>query len=319
MQAMAYVRRGGLASTMRAFSAVQRRRQQWNFASLEWLQNMDSMPFRTLQNGKSLLRSHESILAQFFISTDASTTLQIPEKTEPSSSEDEIHKLQAVNSEEEEDTLPELNKPGKFPFMKKRQLLYGTREICQVLEKNDENVEETLTGWGIQLSPGLVKMVLGKTSSPTLALRFFQWAKTQPGFKHNGSTYDKLINTVGSFKDFETLLKVLSERFVEGRKISFKTFSFATAWHDDPAMLNEVLEMIRKLELSPRRYAYERLIGALCKKNHVDAAIAVLEKITNADCAPRMHAYRPLIKVYCKKNQMDKPQEVLEKAQEVLI
>jgi leucine-rich PPR motif-containing protein len=183
-------------------------------------------------------------------------------------------------------------------------------EICQVLEKGDEDVEETLTQLGVHLSPGLVLMVLGKTSSPTSALRFFQWAKTQPGFKHNSSTYDKLGNTVGSSKDFETLQRVLWERFVEGGKISFKTFSFVTAWHDDPAMLNEVLEMIKKLELSPRRYAYERLIGALCRKDHVDAALAVLEKIATADCAPRMHAYRPLIQVYCKKNQMDKAQEV---------
>jgi len=183
-------------------------------------------------------------------------------------------------------------------------------EICQVLGKGDEDVEETLTQSGVRLSPGLVLMVLGKTSSPTSALRFFQWAKTQPGFKHNSSTYDKLGNTVGSSKDFETLQRVLSERFVEGCKISFKTFSFVTAWHDDPAMLNEVLEMIKKLDLSPRRYAYERLIGALCRKDHVDAALAVLEKIATAECAPRMHAYRPLIQVYCKKNQMDKAQEV---------
>ena len=125
--------------------------------------------------------------------------------------------------------------------MKKRQLLYGTREICQVLEKNDEDVEETLTEWGIQLSPGLVKMVLGKTSSPTLALRFFQWAKTQIGFKHNDSTYENIGNIVSSFKDIETLETFLSNRFFEGPKFYFKTFSFATSWHDNPTMVNKVL------------------------------------------------------------------------------
>lgn len=312
MQAMACVRRGALASTIRAFSTIQRRRQQWNFASSEWLQHMDSMLLETFQNGKSFFRTHELILTHKFFSTDAWTTPQISDQTEPSSSEDENPELQTLNSEEEEDYLPEFNKTDKSPLKKKKRLLDDAREICQVLEKGDEGVEETLTQLGVHLTPRLVKMVLGNTSSPTSALRFFLWAKAQPGFKHNSSTYDKLGNTVGSFKDFETLYRVLSERFVEGCKISFKTFSFVTAWHDNPAIMDEVLEMIKKLELSPRRYAYERLVGALCRKNHVDVALAVLQKIASADCAPRMHAYRPLIQVYCKKNQIDKAQEVFE-------
>ena len=44
----------------------------------------------------------------FFISTDASTTLQIPEQTERSSSEDEIHKLQVQERKGELDDRWEL-------------------------------------------------------------------------------------------------------------------------------------------------------------------------------------------------------------------
>lgn len=173
-------------------------------------------------------------------------------------------------------------------------------------------MEETLTQLGVHLTSGLVEMVLDTPRSPSLALRFFQWAKAQPGFKHNSSTYDKIANTLGSYKDFETLQWILSEAFVERCKFSFRTFSFATAWHDDSDLLNEVMEMIEKLELSPRRYAYERLIGALCRKSHVDAALVVLKKMGSVDFAPKMHAYRPLIRVYCKKIQMDKVREVFE-------
>ena len=148
---------------------------------------------------------------------------------------------------------------------------------------NDEDTNETLTPSGIQLSPKLVKMVLGKISSPTLALRFFQWAKTQIGFKHNDSTYENIGNIVGSFKDLETLEIFLSNRFFEGPKFYFKIFSFATFWHDNPTIVNKVLEMINKLGLSSRIYAYEILIGSSYRTNRVNASLVVLEKRTSVD------------------------------------
>jgi pentatricopeptide repeat protein len=84
-------------------------------------------------------------------------------------------------------------------------------------------------------------------------------------------------------------------------------------WHDDSDILNEVMEMFDKLELSIRREAYERLIVTLCEKNHVNAALKVLKKMASADCAPKMPTYHiALIQVHCQHNQMDKVQEVFE-------
>jgi len=93
---------------------------------------------------------------------------------------------------------------------------------------------------------------------------------------------------------------------------SVKTFSFATAWHDDPDMLNDVMEMFKKLALSLRRNGCEMLIAALCEDNHINAALVALEKMPSVGCALRMQTYRPLIQVYCRNNQMDKVQEVFE-------
>jgi len=312
MQAVGYARRAGLAPIRQAFSTTQLRHQHWISATSQWHQNMDFTALKTFENGERVLPFHDFILSLKFYSTDASAAFQFSEETQAASSVEEIPELHALNSEEEEDTLSALNKTDKISVKKKCKLLDATREICRVLEKGDEDMEETLTQLGVHLTPGLVDIVLDKTSSLSSALRFFQWAKAQQGFKHNNSSYDKIANSLGSSKDFVTLQRILSERFVERCKFSFKTFSFATAWHDDSQMLNEVMEMIEKLELSPRRYAYERLIGALSRKNHVDAALKVLEKMASADCAPNMHAYRPLIHLYCKKNQMDKVREVFE-------
>jgi pentatricopeptide repeat protein len=231
--------------------------------------------------------------------------VQAPDKTQADSSEDE-------NSEEEDETLHEFNKTDKIQGKKKGNMGKAGREICEVLKKGDEDMEESLTQLGVRIDHRLVKMVLKKTSSPSLALRFFQWAKLQPGFTHNTLTYNKLTNLLGSSKDFETLQKILTEMLPARRNYSVKTFTFATAWHDDLDMLNKVIEMIDKLELSPRRHAYEMLIAALCEENHASAALGVLEKMVRADCVLRAATFRPLLTVFCLNDQMDKVQVLFE-------
>nr|ADE75692.1 unknown [Picea sitchensis] len=287
---MAYVRRAGLASVRRTFSTIQLRPRQWSSASPEWPQNLDSTALKTFQNGRSFPRSQQLILTHKFYSTNVALR----------------------EDKDEEDTLPELSKTDEALEKNKWELVDAAREICQVLEKGDEDMEEALSQLGVHLTPQLVNIVFDKISVPSLALRFFQWAKLQPGFKHATSNYDRLVNILGRSKDFEALQRVLLEISAVCCNYSAKTFSFATAWHDDPDMLNEVMEMLEKLELSLRRDAYEMLISVLCQKNHANAALMVLEKMGSRDCAPRMQSYRPLIQLYSQNNRMDKVQEIFD-------
>jgi len=312
MQGMACPRRAGLAYIRRAFATIQVCSQQWSSAPPGCPQNLDSTALKTFENGNSSLHFHEPILSHKFYSTDASATVPIREETQAVMSEDENPELQSLNSEEEEGTLAESIKTDETPEKKKWKLADAIRELCHAVEKGDEDLEETLNRLGIHLSPLLARLILEKIDSPSLALRFFQWAKLKPGFKHDTGTYDRLVNIVGGSKDFETLQRVLSERSAACCSNSAEAFSFATVWHDDSDRLNEIMEMFEKLDLSPRRDAYEMLIAALCEKNYVNATLMVLEKMVSADCAPRLSTYRPLIQLYCHKNKMDKVQEIFE-------
>eukprot|EP00253_Pinus_taeda_P030946 PITA_30946 len=284
---MACAPRAVLPSIRRAFSTNQLHPQQWSSASPQWPQNLYSMALKTFVNGQNCLRFHGLILSQKFYSTDASATVQILE--------DEYSKFRAVNNEEEEDSLPGLTGTVETPEKEKWKLANAIIEIQQVLVKGDEDMEETLTQLGFQITPQLVKSVLGTASSPNSALRFFQWAKTQPGFQHNISTYDKLVDILGRSKDFETLQRVLPERSGARCDNFSKTFSFAAGWHNDSDMLDKLMEMFDKLELSVRRGAYERLIATFCENNHVNTALKILKKMATVDCAPKMSTYRPLI------------------------
>lgn len=371
---MACVRRVGPDLVKLAFSKTQLRPLLWRSAPEEWYQNLDLTPLKTFQNGKNCFRDHE------FVSSHKSYVTDSFERED----------------KEEEDSLPELGKTDETPGKKKWDLAAAAREMCQILEKRDEDTGEALTQLGVQLTPRLVKMVLNKTSSlssvlrflqwaktqprfeddsstydktvealekkkwkledarreicqvvekghgdmeatltqlgvqvtpelvnqvfveinsPSSALRLFQWAKLQPGFKHLTSIYDSLTNILGHSKDFEALQRVLTERLAVSC-YSAKTFSFATAWHNDLDMLNEFMEIFEKLKPPIRRFAYEMLIVALCKENHINAAIVALEKMARSGCAPNMQTYHPfirLIQVYCQYNQMGKVDEIFER------
>lgn len=287
---MACLRRPTVASIMRVLSTMQLRPRHWSSASPQWPQNLDVTVLKTFQNGKSFPRSPELILVHKFSTTDAA----LSEDTE------------------DEDILPELSSTDETPEKYKREPGDAARQICRVIEKGEEDMEEALTQLRVWLTPQLVNTVFDKIMSPSLALRFFQWAKLQPGFKHATSNYDRLANILGRSKDFETLKRVLLEISTVYGNYSDKTFSFATAWHDDPDMLSEVMEMLEKLEHNPRRYAYEMLIAVLCQKNHANAALVVLKKMGSRGCVLRMQTYRPLIQVYCQNNQMDKVHEVFD-------
>lgn len=312
MQGIACARHAGLASLRRAFATIDLHLQQWSSASPEWPPNLDSTALKIFENCKNSLRFHEPILSYKFYSTDASTTVKIYEESQAVLSEDENPELQSLNSEDEDGTLAGSIKADETLDKKKWKLADAIKEMCLAVEKGDGDLDETLNRLGIHLSPLLAWFILGKIDSPNLALRFFQWAKLKPGFKHDTQTYDRLVNILGCSKDFEALQRVLAERSAACCSNSAEVFSFATNWHDDSDMLNKIMEMFEKLELSLRRDAYEMLIASLCRNNYVNAALMVLEKMASSDCAPRLSTYRPLIKLYCRKNKMDKVQEIFE-------
>lgn len=312
MQGMACARCAGLASIRRAFATIQLHPQQWRSASPEWPQNLDSTALEIFENCKNSLRFREPILSPKFYSTDASTTVKICEESQAVLSEDENPELQSLNSEVDDGTLAGSIKADETLEKNKWKLADAIKEMCLAVEKGDEDLDETLNRLGIHLSPLLALFILRKIDSPSLALKFFQWAKLKPGFKHDTQTYDRLVNILGRSKDFETLQRILSERSAACCSNSSAVFSFATIWHDDSDMLNKIMEVFGKLELSLRRDAYEMLIAALCEENHINEALSVLEKMASAGCAPRMLTYRPLIQVYCQNNQMDKVQDVFE-------
>eukprot|EP01018_Ginkgo_biloba_P000236 Gb_33357 [translate_table: standard] len=274
-------------------------------------QQMNANATKPFENGTTFLPFFQSILTYKFYSTTASSNVGIQEETYElpgAEGKAENHEFQGQNSQRQDETLRKMREKDEIKLK-----MEETRDkMCKIIEENDKEMEESLSQMDIRLSSELVRMILSNIDSLHSALRFFQWAKTQRGYKPSSAIYDELVNIAGRSKDFETVQTLLTERIIYRCFNSTKTFLFAIAWHDDPVMLKEVIETIYKLDSFHRRNAYDMLIAALCKDDHVDAASSVLQEMLNRDCAPAPCTFHPFVISYSRNKQMPKVYELFQ-------
>jgi len=274
-------------------------------ATLQRHQRMETVNPKIFLNG---MYSAHFRASNFYLS-NALPNVRIPARTlefSGAEGEDEDLRRQGQNTPLEEATLQKLAKKNEV-----KQHLEETRnEICKIIENDEKRMGETLTRMGTGLTSELVTMVLSNLNSLQSALRFFQWAKAQPGFKTNSVMYDELVNIAGRCKDFETVGMLLTERVAEHCFNSPRTFSFATAWHNDAEMLGEVTETIKKLENFAQKNAYDMMIAALCTEDYVDSAISVLKEMYKAGCALTPLTFRPLLVAHGRNHRMAEVHEV---------
>lgn len=289
-------------ATRAAASTALRRSKLVNLQRLQLIETLNPKIF---VNGMYSAHFH----ASNFCLSNAVPNVRISERTlEVSGAEgkDEDHKSQGQNTPIEEATVRKLAKRNEI----KQQLEETRNEICKIVENAEKSMEEALTLMGTRLTSELVTMVLSSLNSLQLALRFFQWAKAQPGFKPNSAMYDELVNIAVRCKDFEALKMLLTERVADTCFNSAKTFSFATAWHDDAEMLGKVTETIKQLKNLAQKNAYDMMVFALCKEDYVDSATSVLKDMYKAGCALTPLTFRPLLVAHGRNNRMVEVHEV---------
>lgn len=277
-----------MASAIRIYTrvAASTALRHCRLVTLERLQPMETINPKVFLNGMYCAHFHAS---NFYLSNTL-PNVEIPVRTIEFSGDEDL-KSQGENTLIHEATL---QKPAKKNEIK-QQLEETRNEICKIIENDEKNMEETLMLTGTRLTSELLMMVLSNLNSLESALRFFQWAKGQPGFKPNSAMYDELVNIAGRCKDFETLELLLTERIADHCFNSAKTFCFATVWHNDAEMLGEVTETINQLEKFAQKNAYDMLVAALCKEDYVDSAISVLKEMFKAGCALTPFTFRPLL------------------------
>eukprot|EP01018_Ginkgo_biloba_P036922 Gb_03488 [translate_table: standard] len=186
------------------------------------------------------------------------------------------------------------------------------RRICKLLKMAEENMENKLTAMSAKLSPELVRDVLTHSSDHAdSALRFFTWAKNQPGYSHSSAVYNEMVNIAGSNRAFQAMGSLIEEMTTKGHSLTGRAFSFVVS---NPSMRTTVKELLRtlgKMEDPGRKSAFQGLLSALSKENCLEVAMEVLQEMTHKGQFPTVSYYNDLIAAKCRNGQLFEAKDLL--------
>ncbi|XP_068648491.1 putative pentatricopeptide repeat-containing protein At5g08310, mitochondrial [Aristolochia californica] len=168
----------------------------------------------------------------------------------------------------------------------------------------------------INLTPGIVELVLKRLSSWKPAYEFFLWASRQGGFKHTCYTYNAMAEILARAKK-KDLLKSLSMDMVSSSiQSSPGALGFLIRCLGIQGLLEEanyVFDHAKLLNCVPNRYTYNCLLEALAKCERVDLVESRFREMIDLGLEPDKYTFTPLLQAYCHGGNFEEAQSVFNK------
>ncbi|XP_012840513.1 PREDICTED: pentatricopeptide repeat-containing protein At3g62470, mitochondrial-like [Erythranthe guttata] len=189
--------------------------------------------------------------------------------------------------------------------------LKEVERVCKVIDEMfalDRNMEAVLDECGINLNRKLVLCVLQRFNHARKpAFRFFRWAGDRPGFSHDSTTYNAMMNILGKTRQFETLVSLLEEMGEKGL-LTMETFIicikvFAAAKERKKGVA--IVDLMKKYNFKVGIETVNCLLDALGRAKLAKEAQTLFEKLGHK-FAPNLKTYTILINGWCTvKNLME--------------
>lgn len=185
---------------------------------------------------------------------------------------------------------------NETPASDSRRVSEDAEKICVLLSNQPSSmVTFCLDKSGVQVSPPLVVEVLKKLSNAgMLALAFFRWAETQPGFKHTTESFHCLIEALGKIKQFRLVWSLVDSMSVL-RLLTKETFGLIVRRYARARKIKEAIDAFERMEkygLSPELSDYNCLIDTISKSKHVAEAQEIFNDMK------RRKRFTPDLKTY---------------------
>ncbi|XP_024536515.1 pentatricopeptide repeat-containing protein At1g74750 [Selaginella moellendorffii] len=171
--------------------------------------------------------------------------------------------------------------PERLLLLRTRPFLY---KIINVLNKPElvPSLKESLKVWEGFVDPLLVGEALKHVDRGHAALAFFNWAATQPGFKHSTYTYNCLIRCL-ELADCQVIVYDIFQRmlYIDLAPTSF-TFDVTLRSLGRTGELDKlkvVWSEMKKLKLSPHPSTYESILHCYCKNGEVEEAYKIFSRL----------------------------------------
>ncbi|XP_077209901.1 tetratricopeptide repeat (TPR)-like superfamily protein isoform X2 [Tasmannia lanceolata] len=201
----------------------------------------------------------------------------------------------------------------------------------------------------IQPSNRLVEKLLQRYGDDwKSALGFFQWAGSQPGYKHTPEAYDKMVDILGKMKQIQkmwklvevmcgaglvtlnTVAKVMRRLTAAGKgEDAIKTFFDleALGLKKDVESMNLLLDALckqrrierardvfleLKVHIPPNAHTFNIFVHGWCKANRTDEANWTILEMKGHGFRPGVITYSTILQAYCDKSNFCKVYELLD-------
>ncbi|KAF5729293.1 pentatricopeptide repeat-containing protein [Tripterygium wilfordii] len=167
-----------------------------------------------------------------------------------------------------------------------------------------------------RVTPKLVAEVLKAENSPTIASKFFHWAGKQKGYKHDFAAYNAFAYCLNRNSLFRAADQVPELMDSQGKPPTEKQFEILIRMHSDSNRGHRVYyiyQKMKKFDVKPRLFLYNRVIDALVKTGHLDLALSVYEDLRTDGLVEESVTYMILIKGLCKAGRIEEMSQILER------
>lgn len=167
--------------------------------------------------------------------------------------------------------------------------------------------ESPLQLTGILLSPHLVHQTLIRLRNVSkIALSFFHWAKSQPGYRHDPAAYHLMIDALGKVRQFDVAWQLVIEMDNLKLKPSFATFGILTRRLISAGLTRQAIrafdDMESFVEKETSRDEFRFLLDTLCKYGYVKVATEVFNE-RKSRFGVDVKMYTVLVYGWCKINR----------------
>lgn len=145
------------------------------------------------------------------------------------------------------------------------------------------------------LSAFHINEVLKHQKESGLALKFFDWAKGQEGYKHDVCTYTTMIGILGRARNFEVCTRLLQEMRREGCEPCVVTYNRLIHAYGRANYLGEAMRIFHQMQedgCAPDRVTYCTLVDLHSKAGFHDVAMDMYQQMQQAGFQPDTFTYR---------------------------
>ncbi|KAL2634907.1 hypothetical protein R1flu_006386 [Riccia fluitans] len=172
--------------------------------------------------------------------------------------------------------------------------------ICLILKENGWGpvTVETLDSLEEKLDSYIVNAVLQQIKDPSVALKFFRWAKQREGYKHDVYTYTTMMNVLGRARNLSGVRHLLQEMHNDGCEPTVVTYNTLILTYGKVKSLSESLRVFRIMKESgcqPDTITYSILIHLCVKSGFQQEALKLYQGMQEAGLQPDTVTYSIVI------------------------